>query len=177
MRQQKCEIVPVDPIQPLSYATPVARHPLWSVAHLLLLAASTAIVARAIWINYRHEEIVAAAVAQAHLDDQRKIVRDYVAEARECIADGRYTRALVALDKILAVDPSNDYANGIKQLVEDYAAIKVNLEYARRSNPPSTAPVNANSRIPYMDILPSAGDWPDVETLRSLSNADPATKH
>jgi hypothetical protein len=54
-------------------------------------------------------------------------------KARQLISETRYDEALTVIDRILAKDPTNDYAIGVRPLVEDKALL------ARASTQPAVA--------------------------------------
>lgn len=69
------------------------------------------------------------------------------AEARRLTDDGKYAEALAVVKRILRIDPRDEYARGIRLLLEDRAA-------------------GEEKKIPYDDILRRPGDWPDLRAVR-----------
>ena len=65
------------------------------------------------------------AVEQQNLEARRlqaerdRTVRTRITEARTLVEQGRYDEALGVIDQILVLDPSNDYARGVRPLFED----------------------------------------------------------
>jgi beta-lactamase regulating signal transducer with metallopeptidase domain len=118
-------------------------------------------------------------------------VKALIAEARNQAAKGDYRAAMAAVDKILFRDPINEYALGVRPLLEDQLALLARRSADVRraaaglravpggerptSRPTSRPATDASPRIPYDDILSgSRGGWPDISTIRD--RADPAER-
>lgn len=66
------------------------------------------------------EALVADATPPASAGDVGGMVR--VAKGLE--SDGRYADALVVVERVLSIDPGNEYASGVRQLLEDRVAVR-----------------------------------------------------
>src|SRR4051812_24312948 len=56
-------------------------------------------------------------------------VADLTAQSRQLVQDGKYRQALEAIDQILTLDSNNEYANGVRPLVEEQAPFLENRRY------------------------------------------------
>src|SRR5439155_7938762 len=90
----------------------------------------------------------------------------------------RYKEALDVLDQILVLDPTNDYAQGVRPLVEDKALIQEQRRYREDFDRQFTKQLNAaeEKKIPYDDVLRYPTNWPDISDLRDQFNQSEGTK-
>src|SRR6267143_2145201 len=80
----------------------------------------------------------------------------------------QYSQGEGVINQILAIDPTNDYAVGVKQLVHDNAVVpeprrlreKHDREFDRQLNSAE------EKKIPYTDIMVYPTNWPDISDLR-----------
>jgi len=95
-------------------------------------------------------------------------VAAYIRLSRAQIEQQNYAAALGVLDQILAIDPQNDYALGIRQFVEDKAVIQEQRHYREEFDYNLERTLNQadEDQIPYGDIFRFPENWPDVATLR-----------
>ncbi len=110
--------------------------------------------------------------AMIEAQERRRTVQILVRTAKQLIYDGQYSQAIGVINQILAIDPTNDYAVGVKQLVHDNAVIqdqrrlreKHDREFERQMNKAE------ETKIPYTDILVYPTNWPDISELRDREN-------
>ncbi len=85
-----------------------------------------------------------------------------------------YAAALGVVDQILKLDPQNDYALGVRQLIEDKAILqeqasskeKFDYNYEKQLN-------NADEQlIPYDDVFRFPDNWPDISDMRDREVED-----
>jgi general secretion pathway protein D len=102
-----------------------------------------------------------------------KTVADLIGSARTLTAQGRYRDALSVIDQILVIDPNNDYAVGVRPLVEDRADFAEQRKYREQFDHSFTSILNQaeEKRIPYNDILRYPENWPDLSETRDKSVA------
>jgi general secretion pathway protein D len=107
----------------------------------------------------------AAAQAQA---ERERTVAGLIQDARVYIDQGKYREALAVIDHIQALDPSNQYASGVRLLIEDRAAIQEQRGYIEEFNRQFTQQLNQTheAQIPYSDILRYPSDWPQISEMR-----------
>jgi type II secretory pathway component GspD/PulD (secretin) len=109
-------------------------------------------------------------VRTERLEDIRrqKAVTAYIRLSRAQIEQQNYSAALGVLDQILAIDPQNDYALGIRQFVEDKAIIQEQRNYREEFDYNLERSLNQadEAQIPYGDIFRFPENWPDVATMR-----------
>ena len=93
--------------------------------------------------------------------------------ARNLVDERRYDEAIGVLDQITSLDPTNDYAIGVRPLVEDRAILqeqrRLREDYQRQFEHQLNAAEEA--KIPYQDILRYPENWPDISELREQSVA------
>jgi general secretion pathway protein D len=136
-----------------------------------------------------------AAQAQAKADEQRrtaaavaaKIAADQAARkeqvnqtiialhatAVDLTNHQRYKEALGVVDQILVLDPNNDYALGVKPLLEDKYNFQQQRIYMEEKTLNQTQQfIDSEERlIPYDDVLRYPHDWPDISQTRDQTVA------
>ena len=117
----------------------------------------------------------AATAAEAQIKTEQleqsrrnKAVSAYIRLSRAQIEQQNYAAALGVLDQILAIDPQNDYALGIRQFVEDKAIIQEQRHYREEFDYNLARSLNSadEAQVPYSDIFRFPENWPDVSTMR-----------
>jgi len=110
---------------------------------------------------------------QVEIDREQTARRDKAVAAliklsRQQIEQHNYQAALGVLDQILTLDPQNDYALGIHQLVEDKAVIQEQRHYREEFDSNLARILNQadEAQIPYEDIYRFPDNWPDISTMR-----------
>ncbi len=100
--------------------------------------------------------------------ERRRTVQILVRTARQLIYDGQYSQAEGVLNQILAIDPTNDYAVGVKQLVADSAKFNEQRRLREKHDREFERQLNSaeEKKIPYMDIMVYPTNWPDISDLR-----------
>src|SRR5208282_1776701 len=93
--------------------------------------------------------------------------------ARTLTEQGKYREALSVIDQILVIDPGNDYAVGVKPLIEDRAEFAEQRKYREEFDSSFTSILTQaeEKRIPYNDILRYPENWPDLSEKRDKSVA------
>ncbi|MDB5332971.1 MAG: hypothetical protein JWP03_4122, partial [Phycisphaerales bacterium] len=89
--------------------------------------------------------------------DRQRTVRDLKITARDLFAQARYREALGVVDQILVIDPTDEYAIGVRPVLEDKYEFQMQRTLTGRDGP----------TIPYDDILRYPTDWPDFAALRN----------
>ena len=105
---------------------------------------------------------------QEATEEQRRTVVALTKQARQLMYEGSYSQALGVLNHVLAIDPANEYAIGVKPLVEDKDILQKQKDYKEQHDRESMKQLNgANEKlIPYMEILRYPSNWPDISELR-----------
>ncbi|MCY2955128.1 MAG: hypothetical protein NTU53_24640 [Planctomycetota bacterium] len=106
--------------------------------------------------------------AAIEAQERRRTVQSLARTAQQFVSDGQYTQALGVINQILAIDPSNDYAVGVKQLVQDSAIVqdqrnvreKIALEFRKSLTQAE------ERKTPYVDVLKYPTNWPDISETR-----------
>ncbi|HEV2296451.1 MAG TPA: hypothetical protein VGR35_21585 [Tepidisphaeraceae bacterium] len=106
-------------------------------------------------------------------EDRRRTVADLTATANRLVNETRYAEALGVIDQILVLEPTNDYATGVRPLVEDKAHFQEQRRYREEHSRQFTKQLNAaeEKKIPYDDILRYPANWPDIAELREQTTA------
>jgi type II secretory pathway component GspD/PulD (secretin) len=99
---------------------------------------------------------------------RNKEISAYIRLSRAQIEQQNYAAALGVIDQILAIDPQNDYALGIRQFVEDKAIIQQQRHYREEfdSNLARSLNMADEAQVPYSDVFRFPENWPDVATMR-----------
>jgi general secretion pathway protein D len=112
--------------------------------------------------------------AQAQTEREReRTVASLIANSRQLINETRYTEALGVIDQILVIDPTNDYASGVRPLVEDKSILQEQRRYREDFDRNYARQLNQaeEKKIPYDDILRYPANWPDISELRDQTVA------
>ena len=85
----------------------------------------------------------------------------------------RYREALGVVDQILVLDSTDQYAIGVRPMLEDRWQFQVQRTNAELHDRTFTNIVNAadEKMVPYDDILHYPSDWPDISATRDLTVA------
>jgi general secretion pathway protein D len=105
--------------------------------------------------------------------EREHTVADLQTQARRLINETQYTQALGVLDQILAIDPTNDYATGVRPLVEDKSVTQQQRRYREDFNRQLEKQLNSTEemKVPYDDILRYPNNWPDLSEMRDQTTA------
>jgi general secretion pathway protein D len=109
--------------------------------------------------------------AQQVEETKRRQVAALIGRSRSAVNEGKYEEALGIIDQILILDPQNDYAVGVRALVEDRALFLQQRKYHEDFERQITVQLNENEerKIPYSDILRFPDNWPDLSATRDES--------
>ena len=82
--------------------------------------------------------------------------------------------ALALIDQILEMDPRNDYAVGVRPLVQDAMNFAEQRKWRERFDEEWTSTFNSTEekKIPYNDVLNYPDDWPDISAMRDRTVAE-----
>ncbi len=110
----------------------------------------------------------ALTVAESRRQEKERQVAGLIRTTRQAIEEQRYQDALKLLDQILVIDPRNDYATGVRQLVEDKAIVQEQYKYKLQFDQQYMKTLNSldEKRIPYDDFLRYPENWPDISARR-----------
>ncbi|GEM_PF-745636 len=106
---------------------------------------------------------------QAALDTERRAtVAALIKDARRYISQNKYREAMATIDQIVAVDPTNDYATGVRPLVEDRFLLQEQAQYREQYKRNLTKYLNRaeEQQIPYDDIYRYPTNWPEISDDR-----------
>lgn len=111
-------------------------------------------------------------------EERERSVRALIEQARRLVEEAKFQEALNVVDQILAIDPGNDYAQGVRPLIEDRALIQQQRRYIEDYRSNSTKLFNraVENMIPYDDLLRYPQNWPDISELRDAGNAERSGK-
>lgn len=115
------------------------------------------------------DTVIAISKAREEAARQRAdSVADLRAQAQKLISETRYAEALGVLDQILVLDPNNDYATGLRPLVNDKAMFQQQRRFREDFDMQFVKQLNQSEekKIPYDDILRYPSNWPDISELR-----------
>lgn len=110
----------------------------------------------------------AAAREAERIRVQQQAVASLIADARRLTDQGNYEQALKTVNQILTIDPRNDYATGVRQILFD----RWSLQNQRRHKEIFTEQLIQTydaieeKKIPYADVLTYPVDWPDLSARR-----------
>ena len=106
--------------------------------------------------------------AAAEAEERRRTVQALIRTAQQLSRDQQYQQALGVINQIQAIDPSNDYAIGVKQLVLDFAMIQEQRRTHEKLDQQFRQQVNLaeERKIPYSDVLIYPTNWPDISDTR-----------
>ena len=123
----------------------------------------------------RTDEIRAFADAerQARAERQRTI-RDLIRTSRELTDRHEYEEALGVIDQILDLDPRNDYAIGVRPLIQDALHFAEQRKWRERQNREWAEILNETEekKVPFNDVLQFPDDWPDISAVRDRTVAE-----
>lgn len=104
---------------------------------------------------------------------RQQTIADLIHSAQLLTNQGRYREALQIIDQILILDPINDYAVGVKPLLEDKTQFAEQRQYTELRDRMITQQLNAaeEKEIPYDDILRYPVDWPTISQTRDQTVA------
>jgi type II secretory pathway component GspD/PulD (secretin) len=126
-------------------------------------------------LDKQQAETAARLASQQQARENQKVqtIADLIGNARTLTEQGRYREALSVIDQILVIDPGNDYAVGVRPLVEDRADFAEQRKYREDFDHSFTTILNQaeEKRIPYNDILRYPENWPDLTETRERSVA------
>ena len=107
------------------------------------------------------------------LEQRQRTLADLIHTAQQLTNQGRYKEALQTVDQILLLDPINDYAVGVKPLLEDKTQYAEQRQFTELRDRKVTEQLNAaeEKQIPYDDILRFPVDWPDISATRDATVA------
>ncbi|HWE94098.1 MAG TPA: VIT domain-containing protein [Tepidisphaeraceae bacterium] len=88
--------------------------------------------------------------------DRERTLRDLKITVRDLYAQARYSEALNVVDQIRVIDPNDEYAIGVRPVMEDKYEFQMQRMLTGGGGP----------LIPYDDILRYPTDWPDLTALR-----------
>jgi len=111
--------------------------------------------------------------AEIALRNRERTVADLIKKARELTDNAQYREAIGVVDQILILEPGNDYAIGVRPLLEDKASQFEQRRFRERFDIEAQKQLNAaeENKIPYDDILRYPSDWPDLSALRDQTLA------
>jgi general secretion pathway protein D len=113
--------------------------------------------------------------ARREADEQRRrTIADLIRTSRELAARHEYEEALGLVDQILELDPRNDYAIGVRPLLQDALHFAEQRKWRERFDEEWASTMNASEekKIPYNDVLNYPSDWPDISALRDRTVAE-----
>ena len=107
------------------------------------------------------------------LEQRQRTIADLIHTAQQLTNQGRYREALQTVDQILILDPINDYAVGVKPLLEDKTQFAEQREFMTLRDRKIAEQLNAaeEKMIPYDDVLRYPVDWPDISATRDATVA------
>ena len=91
-----------------------------------------------------------------------------IKETRRYISQNRYPEALATIEQILVIDPTNDYATGIRPLIEDRAVLRNQRIHPDQQQRNLTHQLNGaqEQKIPYDEIYRYPTNWPPISNGR-----------
>jgi type II secretory pathway component GspD/PulD (secretin) len=104
-------------------------------------------------------------------ENRRRTVASLVKLARELTDRAAYRQALGTVEQILTIDPNNDYAIGVRPLLQDKLQFSEQRQFMERREREFTNVLNnaVELQIPYDDILRYPTDWPDISQQRDFT--------
>jgi tetratricopeptide (TPR) repeat protein len=118
-------------------------------------------------INRQNEAAKAADI------QKRDTVSALTKQARTLTQQGRYADALKIIDQIISIDPKNDYASGVRQLIADRKSFQDQRRIAEKIERNTTDILTDadEARVPIPDLLTYPEDWPDLTAMRDATLA------
>ncbi len=110
---------------------------------------------------------------QAQEKQKQETIAALTKQARQLTTQGRYADALKIIDQIISIDPKNDYAVGVRQLVLDRKSFQDQRRIAEKLERSTTDILSAadEARVPIPDLLTYPEDWPDLTAMRDATLA------
>ena len=107
------------------------------------------------------------------IEERQRTIADLVYTAKQLDGQGRYREALQTVDQILILDPINDFAVGVRPLLEDKTQFGEQRDFMERRDRAVARQLNnaEEKQIPYDDVLRYPVDWPDISATRDESVA------
>jgi general secretion pathway protein D len=99
---------------------------------------------------------------------RQQAISSLITDSRRLTEQGKYEEALQTVNQILTIDPNNDYARGVRQILFDRASLN-KQKLLRQTYVEQWIKTYDNldeSKIPYSDILTYPADWPDLSARR-----------
>lgn len=110
---------------------------------------------------------------RAQEERQRETIAALTRQARQLTQQGRYADALKVVDQIISIDPRNDYAVGVRQLIVDRKSFQDQRRIQEKLNQNTTDLLTDadEARVPIPDLLTYPQDWPDLTAMRDATLA------
>ncbi len=102
------------------------------------------------------------------ISERRRTVIQLVKTSQQLTREAQYKRAQGVINQILTLDPTNDYAVGVRQLVADQVIIAEQREIRERFTDQYQRQLNAaeERKIPYLEVMRYPDNWPDIADVR-----------
>jgi general secretion pathway protein D len=123
----------------------------------------------------RRDELAAFAQAeQESRAERQRTIRDLIHTSRELTDRHEYEEALGLIDQILTLDPRNDYAIGVRPLIQDALHFAEQRRWRERYDKEWTETLTETEekKVPFNDILQYPDDWPDISATRDRTVAE-----
>jgi type II secretory pathway component GspD/PulD (secretin) len=106
--------------------------------------------------------------------ERQRTIRDLIRQSRELTDRHEYEEALGLIDQILEMDPRNDYAIGVRPLIQDALHFAEQRKWRERFSREFTETMNEaeEKKVPFNDILQYPDDWPNISALRDRTVAE-----
>ncbi len=100
--------------------------------------------------------------------NKERAIAALIKDSRRLSEQGRYAEAEKVVNQIMVIDPRNDYAAGVQQILFDRGSLRSQRENRQRFDREWINQFNRidEQRIPYNDILTYPADWPDLSARR-----------
>lgn len=108
------------------------------------------------------------AARRAEEDRRRSTIASLRKQGRQLTQQQNYEEAMAVVEQILTIDPQDDYALGVRQLIQDKIHLSNLAATRRKYDKAFTDVVNAadEALIPLPSILTYPEDWPDLSLRR-----------
>ncbi|MFI5380698.1 MAG: hypothetical protein ACHRHE_15475, partial [Tepidisphaerales bacterium] len=102
------------------------------------------------------------------LAERRRTVLQLVKISQQLTRDGQFKKAQGVINQILTLDPTNDYAIGVRQLVADQVIIAEQREIREEFERQEMKQLNSaeERKIPYIEVMRYPDNWPDIADMR-----------
>src|SRR5205085_2239318 len=109
-----------------------------------------------------------------HRLEQEQTIRDLIRTSRQLTDRHEYEAALGVIDQILTLDPRNDYAIGVRPLIQDALHFAEQRKWRERFDREMAGTLNSTEekKVPFTDILQYPDDWPDISAIRDRTVAE-----